>query len=97
MSVIEVSHRSKQWMAEQKEAGDRLRTLLNVPENFEILFVAGGASLNFSAIPFNFLGDFKRVDYLLTGTWSKKAYAECKRLAFPASRKSTMAQAIWTP
>jgi len=83
MSVIEVSHRSKEWMAEQKEAGDRLRSLLNIPENFHILFVAGGASLNFSAIPFNFLGDFKRVDYLLTGTWSKKAFDECKRLNFP--------------
>jgi phosphoserine aminotransferase len=83
MSVIEVSHRSKPWMAEQKEAGERLRSLLNVPENFHILFVAGGASLQFSAIPFNFIGDHKRVDYLCTGTWSKKAFEECKRLGFP--------------
>lgn len=83
MSVIECSHRSAAWMEENAEVADRLRRLLNVPENFEILFVAGGASLQFSAIPFNLIGDFKKVDYLITGTWSKKAYDECKRLAFP--------------
>jgi phosphoserine aminotransferase len=70
-------------MAEQKEAGERLRSILKVPENFKILFLAGGASLQFSAIPFNLIGDAKRVEYLCTGTWSKKAYAECKRLNFP--------------
>ncbi|EAY23094.1 aminotransferase, class V family protein [Trichomonas vaginalis G3] len=83
MSVIEVSHRGKHWMEEQKEAGERLRSLLQVPENFHILFVAGGSSLQFSAIPFNFIGDHKRVDYLCTGTWSKKAFDEAKRLGFP--------------
>ena len=93
MSVIEVSHRGKPWMAEQKEATDRLRTLLNIPENFHILFTAGGASLNFSAIPFNFIGDYKRVDYLLTGTWSKKAFEECKRLNFPGVEVHSVAGA----
>ena len=83
MSVIEISHRSKEWDAEQKETVQRLRTLLKVPENFEILFVAGGASLQFSAIPFNFIGDAKRVEYLTTGTWSTKAYQEAVRLNFP--------------
>jgi len=82
MSVIEVSHRGKHWEAEMKEANDRLRHLVGVPENFEILFVAGGASLQFSAIPMNILGNAKRVDYLCTGTWSQKAWEECKRL-FP--------------
>ena len=83
MSVIEISHRGKAWSAEQKDAEERLRSILNVPENFKILFLAGGASLNFSAIPFNFLGDYKKVDYLVTGTWSNKAYQECVRLNFP--------------
>jgi len=82
MSVIECSHRGKAWMTEQKEAGDRLRSLLNVPDNFHILFVAGGASLQFSAIPYNLIGEHKRVDFLCTGNWSKKAYEECHRL-FP--------------
>ncbi|EAY15328.1 aminotransferase, class V family protein [Trichomonas vaginalis G3] len=91
MSVIEVSHRGKHWMEEQKEATERLRTLLQVPENFNILFVAGGASLQFSAIPFNFIGEHKAVDYLCTGTWSKKAFDECKRLAFPGVTVNSVA------
>lgn len=83
MSVIECSHRSKPWEAEMNETRDRVRRLLNIPENFEILLLAGGAQLQFSAIPFNILGDYKKVDFLVTGQWSKKAYEEIKRLNFP--------------
>jgi phosphoserine aminotransferase len=83
MSVLEISHRSPEWLAENRDVNDRIRRLLNVPNNFEIVFVAGGASLQFSAIPFNFIGNYAKVDYLVTGTWSKKAYEECKRLNFP--------------
>ena len=82
MSVLECSHRSSQWSDENEDVNKRLRALLNVPDNFEILLVAGGASLQFSAIPFNLLGDFRKVDYLVTGTWSQKAYEECQRLEF---------------
>jgi phosphoserine aminotransferase len=83
MSVLEISHRSPQWLAENDDATARIRRLLEIPPNFEIVFVAGGGTLQFSAIPFNFLGNYDRVDYLVTGTWSKKAYEECKRLNFP--------------
>jgi phosphoserine aminotransferase len=83
MSVLEISHRSPQWLAENDDVNSRVRRLLAVPKNFEMIFVAGGASLQFSAIPFNLLGNYKNVDYLVTGTWSKKAYEECKRLNFP--------------
>jgi phosphoserine aminotransferase len=83
MSVAEVSHRGKHFQDELLEISNRLRSILSVPSEFEILFLAGGASLQFSAVPFNLLGDFKNVDYLVTGIWSKKAYEECKRLNFP--------------
>jgi len=82
MSVIEHSHRGKAWTAENEDVRNRLRNLVGIPENFEICFVAGGASLQFSALPYNFIGDHKKVDFLITGNWSKKAYEECKRL-FP--------------
>jgi len=83
MSVIECSHRSKPWAAEMAEAEANLRKLINVPENFHVLFLAGGASLRFSEVCFNLIGDAKCVDYLCTGTWSSKAMAEATRLAFP--------------
>ena len=83
MSIIEHSHRGKWWSAENDDVNNRIRKLLSVPDNYEILLVAGGASLQFSVIPFNLIGDFKKVDYVVTGTWSKKAYEECKRLNFP--------------
>ncbi|OHS93896.1 aminotransferase, class V family protein [Tritrichomonas foetus] len=83
MSVIEHSHRGKWWTHENEDVSNRVRLLLKVPENFEILFVAGGASLQFSAIPFNLLGGYKKVDYVITGTWSQKAYEECVKLDFP--------------
>jgi len=83
MSVMECSHRSKPWAAEMEEAEKNLRELIKIPENFAVLFLAGGASLRFSEVPFNLIGDAKCVDYLCTGTWSKKAMAEAKRLAFP--------------
>lgn len=82
MSVIEHSHRGKYWQEENDDVNKRIRRILEVPDNFEILLVAGGASLQFSAIPFNLLGDFKKVDYVITGNWSKKAFQECQRLEF---------------
>jgi phosphoserine aminotransferase len=83
MSVAEVSHRGKDFQSELHDITNRLRSILTIPSEFEILFLAGGASLQFSAVPFNLLGNFKNVDYLVTGIWSKKAYEECKRLNFP--------------
>jgi phosphoserine aminotransferase len=65
------------------EVRTRLRHLLNIPRSHTILFVAGGASLQFSAIPFNFIGDATKVDYFVTGHWSNLAYEECVRLNFP--------------
>ncbi|KAL0244494.1 hypothetical protein GEMRC1_008578 [Eukaryota sp. GEM-RC1] len=79
MNVMEMSHRSKPYMKIIGEARDNMRSVLNVPDNYEILFLQGGASQMFATIPLNLLGDKKKAAYALTGTWSKKAIDEAKR------------------
>ncbi|KAL0204777.1 hypothetical protein P9112_000084 [Eukaryota sp. TZLM1-RC] len=79
MSVMEMSHRSKSYMKIIDEARENMRELLNVPDNYEILFLQGGASQMFATIPLNLLGEKKKAVYALTGEWSKKAIAEAKR------------------
>lgn len=75
MSVMELSHRSK-WFEDILEAAkDDLRDLLKIPENYEILFLQGGAHLQFSMIPLNFSKN-NIADYIITGQWAKKAHAE---------------------
>lgn len=80
-SVMEMSHRGKHFTSILAEAKDDLRTLLVIPENYEILFLQGGATAQFAAVPLNLLGDKEKADYILTGYWSKKAIAEGKRFA----------------
>lgn len=79
MSVMEISHRSKQFdeIIERTKSG--LRQHLGIPGNYQILFLQGGASLQFSMIPINFLGADKTADYIVTGAWGKKALKEAKR------------------
>lgn len=72
MSVMELSHRSTGFLAVLRSAESRLRALLQVPDNYRILFLQGGASLQFSMVPMNFLAG-GRADYIITGTWSEKA------------------------
>jgi phosphoserine aminotransferase len=79
MSVMEVSHRSRAFMAVAQEAEASLRELLGVPANYKVLFLQGGASGQFSAIPMNLARADSTLDYLNTGTWSKKALAEAQR------------------
>lgn len=79
MSVMEISHRSKHFDAVLQSAISGVRELLNVPENYRILFLQGGASLQFSMIPLNFLGAGETADYIITGAWGKKALKEAKR------------------
>lgn len=78
LSVMEVSHRSKEYMAITDKAEAKLRTLMEIPDNYKVLFLQGGASLQFSAIPLNLLND-GRGDYLTTGAWSGKAIKEAQR------------------
>ncbi len=80
-SVVEVSHRSPEFSAIADRAGDDLRKLLKVPENYNILFLQGGATLQFAAVPLNLAKKESIVDYAITGSWGKKAQAEATRYA----------------
>jgi phosphoserine aminotransferase len=79
MSVMEISHRSDVFTAINESAQNGIRELLNVPNNYQILFLQGGASLQFSMIPMNFLGKGEIADYIVTGAWGEKAIVEAKR------------------
>jgi phosphoserine aminotransferase len=79
MSVMEISHRSKQFQAVLDAAENGIRDLLGVPDNFRILFLQGGATLQFSMVPMNFLSPGETADYVITGAWGKKALKEAKR------------------
>ncbi|MDP9728326.1 3-phosphoserine/phosphohydroxythreonine transaminase [Alicyclobacillus tolerans] len=80
ISVLEMSHRSEMFDEIHLSAKNRLRRLMNIPEEYEILFLQGGASLQFSMIPMNFLQKGQTAAYVLTGSWSEKALAEAKKL-----------------
>jgi phosphoserine aminotransferase len=80
MSVMEISHRSKTFDEIIGRAGAGLRELLKVPDNYHILFLQGGASLQFSMVPMNFLPADASADYVLTGSWGKKALKEAKKV-----------------
>lgn len=79
MSVMEMSHRGKEYMGIQAEAEADLRELMGIPANYKVLFLQGGASSQFTAIPMNLLRGKKTADYINTGEWSKKAISEAKR------------------
>ena len=75
MSITEMSHRSKPFMAVNDEANALLRELMNIPDDYSVLFVQGGASQQFAAVPLNLLQKGK-ADYILTGNFASKAYEE---------------------
>lgn len=79
MSVMEMSHRGKEFTSIAQQAEADLRELLAIPDGYRVLFLQGGASSQFAAIPMNLLRGKDKADYLNTGTWSKKAIAEAKR------------------
>lgn len=78
IGLIEISHRSKEFMAVANDAEELLRELLNIPSNYKVLFLQGGASSQFYMVPMNLLGNGKTATYLNTGTWAKKAIKEAK-------------------
>ena len=79
MSVMEMSHRGKEYMSIQADAEADLRELMGIPSNYKVLFVQGGASLQFAMVPMNLLRGKASADYLNTGEWSKKAIKEAKK------------------
>ena len=92
MSVMEMSHRGKEYMSIAENATNVLREIMSVPDTHEILFLQGGASSQFAMVPMNLLCDKTKADYINTGAWSKKAIAEAKRFCdvnVAASSEST--------
>ncbi|MES9968673.1 MAG: 3-phosphoserine/phosphohydroxythreonine transaminase [Candidatus Thiodiazotropha sp.] len=81
MSVMEMSHRGKEFMSIAEQAESDLRELLQIPDNYKVMFLQGGASSQFSMVPMNLTREKSKVDYINTGSWSKKAIAEAKRFA----------------
>lgn len=77
MSVMEMSHRSKVYDEIIKDAEKDLRELMNIPDNYKVLFLQGGASQQFAAVPMNLMKN-KKAGYIVTGQWAKKAYQEAK-------------------
>jgi phosphoserine aminotransferase len=81
MSVMEMSHRGREFIAIAAEAEANLRELAKIPASHKVLFLQGGATLQFSAVPMNLLRGGKNIDFVNTGEWSKKAIAEAKKFA----------------
>jgi len=89
MSIMEMSHRGAIFEEIHNEAISRLRKLFAIPDNYEVLFLQGGASLQFTMIPMNFLQPGKKASYIMTGVWSEKAYKEAKLFGEPTQIAST--------
>jgi phosphoserine aminotransferase len=92
MSVLEISHRSKAFEAILAQTEADLRALGNVPSNYKVLFLQGGASLQFSMVPLNLLTPGATADYIVTGGWSQKAVKEAKRVGTVHIAGSTEAE-----
>ena len=78
-SVMEMSHRSKEYMAIIEAAEQDLRELMDIPENDKVLFIQGGATTQFSMVPLNLMNKSHKADYVVTGSWAKKAAKEAKK------------------
>jgi len=76
MSVMEMSHRSKEFEEIIRSAESNLREIMKIPDCYKVLFLQGGATLQFSMVPINLLRKSKKADYIITGSWAKKAYEE---------------------
>ena len=92
MSILEISHRSKTFDKIIDEARSDLKKLLDINDNYDILFLQGGASLQFSMVPLNLMPPKNKADYILTGSWSKKAQKEAKRVGTVNVAASTEAE-----
>lgn len=96
MSIMEHSHRGKDYEAVHNEAIALLRELLAIPDGYDVLFLQGGASHQFAMIPMNFLPPGKSADYVLTGVWSEKALAEAQIVGKPRVAATTAVDGVHT-
>lgn len=78
-SVMEMSHRSKVYEEIIKQCEASLREVMNIPDNYKVLFLQGGASSQFAMVPLNLMNKSKRADFVITGQWAKKAYQEAQK------------------
>lgn len=92
MSMLELSHRNAKFEEVQLRAETLLRSLLQIPEEYSILFLQGGASLQFAMIPLNFLKEQERAGYIVTGAFAEKAFAEAKNIGDAVTVASTKAE-----
>jgi phosphoserine aminotransferase len=91
MSIFEISHRSKTFESILAQAEADIRTLAGIPSNYRVLFLQGGASLQFSMVPMNLLGAGSTADYIDTGSWADKAIKEAKKVGTVNVAASTKA------
>ncbi|MBC8206299.1 MAG: 3-phosphoserine/phosphohydroxythreonine transaminase [Kiritimatiellales bacterium] len=96
MSIMEMSHRGKDYSAVHQEAKDNLKKLLNIPDNYSILFMTGGASTQFSLIPMNLLSEGETADYITAGAWSSKAIKAAQKLGANVKELANTAKDIPT-
>ena len=94
MSVMEMSHRSKPYQAIIDETEALARELMGIPDNYKVLFLQGGASLQFAMIPMNLMVAHKRAAFMNTGAWSDKAIKEAKKFGEALVRKDRRFQ-VW--
>ncbi|HLA87039.1 MAG TPA: 3-phosphoserine/phosphohydroxythreonine transaminase [Anaerolineales bacterium] len=92
MSVMEISHRSKEFEVVIQTAEADLRELLNIPANYKVMFLQGGATLQFTMLPINLRPAGASADYIVTGTWSKTAIKEAKKLGIARAGANTEAE-----
>ena len=78
-SVMEMSHRSKEFKTILEEAEKDLREIMNIPDNYKVMFLQGGGTLQFAMVPLNLLRKSGKADYIITGSWAKKAAKEAKK------------------
>ena len=78
-SVMEMSHRSAEFKAILEDAEQNLRDILNIPDNYKVMFIQGGATLQFAMVPLNLLRNSGKADYIVSGTWAKKAAKEAQK------------------
>lgn len=90
MGIMEMSHRGKEFTAVIERTEADLRALMGIPANYKVLFLQGGATQQFAQIPLNLLGS-RSADYLVTGSWSKKAYKEAQQVAPQAGGRARLA------
>ncbi len=94
MSVMEISHRSKEFEEVIHTAEADLRELLGIPANYKVLFLQGGASLQFAMLPMNLRAAGASADYIVTGTWSKTALKEAQKLGTTRAAANTESEAF---